>query len=271
MSQFPPFQTSVAMNELETDELHFPVIVQPKRDGVRIAMTTENGTTVAITRGGKRLVVSGVQMPANVVLDAELFAPWDQLTSILAGSLTIADSDACVYVFDAVTTEQWHTRAGDTPYAQRLENAARCVAELGSAFVKVFESSLVHNAKQLHEHYAQALANGFEGVVVKDPRAAYAFAKVGITKIKPRHTWKCTVRDWAAGSDCRSFGAWVVELNGVETRVGTGYSNAMRDEFLTSNPSTYVGRVVEVQGQELTAHGKIRFPSFVRFRDDVAA
>ena len=62
--------------------------------------------------------------------------------------------------------------------------------------------------------------------------------------------------------------------NGIMTKVGTGFSDALKREIEESDPDSYLGRGAELEGQpdpetddRLTRDGKVRFPVFMRFRD----
>jgi len=58
------------------------------------------------------------------------------------------------------------------------------------------------------------------------------------------------------------------------TRVGGGFSDKMKAE-IDLDPGSWVGKIIEMEGQPepstsdgLTKDGKIRFPVFVRVRDE---
>jgi ATP-dependent DNA ligase len=55
--------------------------------------------------------------------------------------------------------------------------------------------------------------------------------------------------------------------DGAVTNVGGGYTDKMRTQFMANGPDSYVGRIMEVKGQEMTPDGLVRFPVFVRWRD----
>ena len=65
------------------------------------------------------------------------------------------------------------------------------------------------------------------------------------------------------------FGGFhVLTPNGVVTKVGGGYTDALKQKIQDEGPDTYIGRIVECEHQPpFTADGKLRFPVFSRFRD----
>ncbi|NBO55541.1 MAG: hypothetical protein EBU84_13345, partial [Actinobacteria bacterium] len=100
-----------------------------------------------------------------------------------------------------------------------------------------------------------------------------------VRKMKPVTTYEGVVVGHYQGNlGSKREGMWggfeVVMPNGIVTRVGGGYTDAVRAE-IDLDPGSYVGRIVEVEGQPdpltddgLTRDGKVRFPVFVRFRDN---
>lgn len=65
------------------------------------------------------------------------------------------------------------------------------------------------------------------------------------------------------GKYSHTLGALVVDRNGVQVEVGSGYTDAERDEFWKNPP-----KMIEVKYQDELASGSLRFPIFVRVRED---
>ena len=59
----------------------------------------------------------------------------------------------------------------------------------------------------------------------------------------------------------KTLGALVVDFNGVEVSVGSGYSDKERKAFLIDPP-----KIIEVEYKEITKDGSLFHPSFVRIR-----
>lgn len=66
------------------------------------------------------------------------------------------------------------------------------------------------------------------------------------------------------------FGSFSVLLqNGIITKVSTGFTNEFKISYHEDDFKKYVGKIVECMCQPpLTKDGKMRFPSFIRFRDE---
>ena len=61
------------------------------------------------------------------------------------------------------------------------------------------------------------------------------------------------------------LGGLIVDRNGVEVRVGGGFSDAQRVEYWATPP---IGRMLEVEFHEVTPDGSLRHSRFLRWRDD---
>jgi DNA ligase-1 len=78
------------------------------------------------------------------------------------------------------------------------------------------------------------------------------------------------------------LGGLIVDREGVQVRVGGGFSDAQREEFwrcyiadtdgASADPENYqpllLMRLIEVEFHEVTPDGSLRHPRFIRFRDD---
>lgn len=115
---------------------------------------------------------------------------------------------------------------------------------------------------------------GEEGAVIKDIESFYTPGRSWEwTKVKRFHTedLKVVGKEEGAGKHKGRLGALIVErttkLQGgsvtVFVKVGSGYSDEERDEFWSSPP-----QLIEVKYQNVTKDGSLRFPVFVRVRED---
>lgn len=117
---------------------------------------------------------------------------------------------------------------------------------------------------------------GEEGIVVKDRESFYATGRSWEwTKVKKFHTedLKVVGKEEGTGKHKGRLGALIVERlfqtdsdpegTWVTVKVGSGYSDQERDEFWDNPPC-----LIEVKYQNETKDGKLRFPVFVRVRED---
>ena len=111
-----------------------------------------------------------------------------------------------------------------------------------------------------------ALDRGEEGLVLKHRKDPYTFGRSrSWCKVKKRETVDLPVLRVIEGEGKYEgvLGALVCEYNGKEVKVGSGYTDAQRIEFMTNPP-----KMVEVYFQNQTGKGSLRFPIFIRDRFD---
>ena len=88
-------------------------------------------------------------------------------------------------------------------------------------------------------------------------------------KLKAFHNVDLKIQRLIEGTGKHSgkLGSVVVDYNGGEVQVGSGFSDELR-ELIWNQPCNFVGRIIEVRYQEETPDGSLRFPTFVCFRND---
>ena len=123
-----------------------------------------------------------------------------------------------------------------------------------------------------------AIAKGFEGIMIKDRDAIYECKRSSsMLKAKPVIEVSLTVKAMEEGTGKAEgmLGAFICEGKDdgtfIRANVGSGLTDEQRIEFW-SKRDTIVGRVIEVradaitQNQNVTDEYSLRFPRFIRFR-----
>ena len=121
-----------------------------------------------------------------------------------------------------------------------------------------------------------AIDNGYEGIMIKDPDAPYECKRsTAWLKLKPFIEVSLTVTavEEGTGRNVGKLGALVCEGiddgKGISVNVGSGFTDANRDDYWTSCEEV-VGKVVEVRADAITQNQdgsySLRFPRFIRFR-----
>lgn len=158
------------------------------------------------------------------------------------------------------------------PFAIRRQFLLSVVEELDNTYivpeVLIYENKLAF--------FNEVSDRGGEGVMVKDLRETYHMGERSSAwlKVKRMQTWDVVVMGFTNGRGKYAgvigairFGLY--DSNGVLREVGksSGMTDSLRSTF-HENPESFVGKVVEVEGQEISAKGSIRFPRFIQLRPD---
>jgi len=271
------------------DHIDYPVRVEPKLDGLRCVAVKHEGEVTMYTRSGSVLEtlpkIKSILQNSDwneFVLDGEIMgADWNETASVaMSYKRGKDDSNMVFHVFDAIPFADWHDQETQLTLSDRTEVVEELVKKINNRSVTQVQGRLVNNIKELLDAYRQDTEAGYEGIMVKDLDSPYVFKRSdSVRKMKPVTTYEGVVVGHYQGNlGSKREGMWggfeVVMPNGIVTRVGGGYTDAVRAE-IDLDPDSYVGRIVEVEGQPdpltddgLTRDGKVRFPVFVRFRDN---
>jgi DNA ligase-1 len=286
MSKFKPMLAADA----DLSKLRFPLLVSPKLDGVR-----------ATSLEGK-LVSRSLKAFPNPMVEAKLasIAPLDgELICGDPNSPTVfRDTMKCVmshvfpvdelrwFVFDLVQS----TRR----FEERLKDASNYCD--GKQIVHL-PHRLITTIDELTEAEEQALAAGFEGVMVRDPNGRYKFGRATVSegsllKVKRFLQAEAQIIGFeeqmhnaneaktnALGNTERSshkanmvplgvLGAFVVRSpEGVEFNIGTGFTADDRYQFWR-NRHELIGSVVTYKYLPIGVKDKPRHPVFLGFRPE---
>ena len=123
--------------------------------------------------------------------------------------------------------------------------------------------------------YEKAIAQGEEGLVIDIADASYVRAKgTSMFKLKPEVSGDFKVIDVVEGKgkDAGRLGAFIIEYKDNLVHVGSGLTDAIREE-VWADPNKYIGKLIEVvyfgeTKDEKTGLLSIRLPRFKRFRHD---
>lgn len=121
--------------------------------------------------------------------------------------------------------------------------------------------------QQLFNALDHVVSKGAEGLVIKDRLSPYTRKRSSAwLKMKKFKSTELVVKGAQAGTGKYqgTLGALICDLNGVEVKVGSGYSDSQRDHFINNPP---IGEMIEVKYFEVTKEKSLRFPIFLRLRD----
>lgn len=281
---YPEFQVGLAQN-YDSKKCKYPVFIEPKMDGMRVLAFVEGGRVIYRSRNGKEMDLGErfdkelleLACDEDYVFDGELMGTDFDHTMTQARRKYNKDLSAQYYhIFDVLTLTEWHGKKS-APYATRA-------LTLGILFQEAFpskqpktlievESITAFTEEEMEDYSQEFVEAGYEGIILKQ-QAEYPFRGKKDPywmKHKPFDTWDgiiTGVYEGFRGKNKGRFGGFNIEIDGVVTNVGGGYSDEQRDEFWAKDPNEFIGKWAEVKGQNMTKDGKVRFPVFVRFRPD---
>ncbi len=133
-------------------------------------------------------------------------------------------------------------------------------------YIKIIAQIRVKNKKHLETFLKEIELQKGEGVVVRDPNAPYINKRSSkALKVKTFLDSECIVTGYTKGKGKYKglVGALVCELsNETEFKIGSGLSDNER-----INPPK-IGTIVTFKYQNMTKHGKPRFPVYLRVRGE---
>lgn len=285
-------------------KITYPVIVQPKLDGIRCLIVDG----VARSRTFKPIPNKEIQIalgrPEFEGLDGELIVgePTDEGCMQATTSFVMAPNKTgewwTFHVFD-----RWN-RPGES-YERRMYGIGRvCADSIKLAEVPAFE---VEDATELEQLEAAILAEGHEGIIVRDPSAPYKHGRSGVkgpllkvkrfidfeaailgvyeenentneaTKDAFGRTERSTKQAGKVGKGCLG-GFELLALNGpcegVEFRCGTGFTREQRETYwkmhwnaVDSGAPGLAKYVAKIKSFPVGVKDAPRFPVFLGFRD----
>lgn len=243
---------------------------QVKADGLRLMVDT--GNRVALTREGKTDfwdAITGIQhmveclrrVPTGTVLDGELHVPGVQATDIK--TLAIERDPRLRFTPFAMPIY-----AGQDYRQVSLEKIAGMLLEFGFPTSYTVGLDLAFNPQSLLDRCRDMK---IEGWVLK------AGHYNGWYKLKPVRTVDCVVTGITI-SDSLSFlgGLKAIQVSlfddeGKSVEVASVGAGFEADYRMMVDPKSLIGRVAEVAYDSLAGKGKLKFPRFVRWRDDKPA
>jgi len=266
-----------------TDPVKYPVRVEAKLDGLRLIAVKNRGEVSLFTRSGTPIetlpkIVQAIKDLAHddIVLDGEaMSSDWNESASIMMSSKSKKDDSSMRYhIFDCVKFEDWQQQKSETHYRARLLDVSMIVGDVQGTPFRYVKSTTANDETELRQFYNECLAEGYEGVMLKRLDTPYQWKRTdAILKLKPVATEEGVIVGWHLSPEktkrAGQFGGFhVLTKNGVVTKVGGGYTDALKKQIQTEGPDTYIGRIAEVEHQPpFTNDGKLRFPVFSRFRD----
>jgi len=272
-------------------------LIEVKLDGVRvITIVYPDGRVDMFSRNGKELVnfphvteqISNVVKksppPYALVLDGEIMSSsfQDLMTQVHRKS-DVKANDAILNLFDFVPLENFEQGSWDKSQTVRSQMVQAWVEQNNELLPNVtclanelVDLDTAEGQLRYKEINAQAVAGGYEGIMIKDPEAGYECKRsVAWLKLKPFIEVSLEVVDVEEGTGRNVGRLGAIVCQGVDdgkairVNVGSGFSDSDRDSYWASRDSV-LGQIVEVRADAVTQNQdgtySLRFPRFLRFR-----
>ena len=272
-------------------------LIEVKLDGVRVVtIVYPDGRVDMFSRNGKELVnfphvteqisavVKKTPPPYALVLDGEIMSSsfQDLMTQVHRKS-DVKANDAILNLFDICPLEDFEKGFWDKSQTVRSQMVQTWVEQNHTDLPNVtcLANELVdldtdEGQLRYKEINAQAVAGGYEGIMIKDPEAGYECKRsVAWLKLKPFIEVSLEVVDVEEGTGRNIGRLGAIVCQGVDdgktirVNVGSGFSDSDRDSYWASRDSL-LGQIVEVRADAVTQNQdgtySLRFPRFLRFR-----
>ncbi len=270
-------------------------LIEVKLDGVRVlTIVYPNGQVNQYSRNGKELVNFGHIKEQFEKVSTGLTEPWVFDGEIMSSSFQdlmkqvhrksdVQANDSVLNLFDCIPLAYFKTGKWKFKQTDRSAHLAKFVETHKDvlANVQVVGQELVDldtdaGQKRYREINAQAIAGGYEGIMLKDPDAGYECKRsVAWLKLKPfiEVTLEVTEVEEGTGKNEGRLGALVCsgvdDGKDIRVNVGSGLSDEQRSDIWADRDSV-IGQLVEVRADAVTQNQdgtySLRFPRFLRFR-----
>ena len=250
----------------------FPAYVQAKLDGVRSIF--HNG--ILSSRMGKPfsglehiIAELGPATEAGLILDGEVYSttlPFQQFVGLVKKKkFTPADMEQLkqvnLWVYDCVN---------EKPFEERLAMLKAFFAKHKFAHVNLLPTEQAAAAADLKKFHDAYVAEGYEGLIVRNKKGAYHLAtrSADLQKYKEFEDDEYEVVGFTEGEGHeKGLVIWTCKTkDGKKFNVRPRGTHEER-AALFKEAGTYVGKMLTVRYQELTGDGIPRFPVGISFRD----
>ena len=255
---------------------HWPVIVQPKLDGVRCRAICNGTMTPALLSSTESLINSVPHIVAELQelciyyeLDGELYIPgesFETINSIVSRTVNLHknSSDIQFWIFDIIDSQL---------QLARLSDLVTCFS-IGNPFIKIVPVKFAHSFAEIMTHYEDFISQGYEGIIVRHKLAPYIRKRsTFMLKFKPKKSdiYKIVGVKQMISKDGNLkplLGAIIcISDDGTEFSVGSGMNDSFRTYYYNV-AQDLIGRYCKINYQHMTPKGSPRFPIFVEILDE---
>ena len=274
----PTFDVALAQKVENLDSLKYPVMIQPKLDGIRcIAITDLDGKATLYSRRGKVFenfpkIEHSLSKYKDMVFDGEIMdGEFQNLMTQVHRKDDVDTSNAVFNIFDFMTKREWDNQESEMSYARRHEILSHNFKDPDHC-CRLVEIHKAYSPEEVMRRHDKFLEQGYEGTMIKDPLATYKFKRSkALLKYKPVNTIDLQVVAMVEGTGKHqgSLGALVCRYFDDTVNVGSGFDDAER-AAIWSRAEEFAGTIIEVQYQDATTNKdgqkSLRFPVYLGIR-----
>jgi DNA ligase 1 len=273
--------------------------IEVKLDGVRvITIAYPDGRVNMFSRNGKEFVNFPHIAEQFKAITSTLTEPWVFDGEIMSSSFQdlmkqvhrksdVQAEDAVLHLFDCIPLEHFEKGIWNATqefrsnhlkkFMEHHQDALPNVTMVGQELVDLDSDIGQSKYKEIN---ALAIKGGYEGIMIKDPRAPYECKRsVSWLKLKPFIEVTLEVIDVEEGTGKNAGRLGAIVCTGtddgrtIKTNCGSGFSDGDRISYWASR-ARLAGQLVEVRADAITQNQdgtySLRFPRFLRFRGFVA-
>jgi DNA ligase-1 len=258
------------------------VYASPKFNGYRALAICDHGDVLLMSRNGlpytnfPHIVEELQRLSANskFILDGEMMS--DDFNAMQQTAMSSKSKksvgDVKYYVFGWIPWDEWQDKIFFDTTSVRLQQLSEWFDNNPSELIVKVEHKLISSLADALQFEKDCLALKYEGAMLLPDIPYYCGKKSNrLLKLKTFVSMDCPVVGFYEGEGRnagRMGGVVVMQEDGVTTcEVGSGWNDEER-EYMWQNQAEFLGRILEVQYQEIGAKGRMQFPTVVRWRDN---
>lgn len=258
------------------------VFVSPKLDGYRCLAVIVDGSVTLYSRNGTvyenfpsiEKSLSECFPIGKFVFDGEIMSDDFQAMqkSAFANKRGTTVGDVQFHIFGYIPYQEWVSQKFKMLTADRLVELSKLAKNFDKRLIQVHHT-LVNDEASILAMELQYIQQGYEGAMALPNIPYYLGKKTNkLLKFKTMLSDDCVITGMYEGKPGTrlegSMGGIVVKQeNGETCECGTGFSDEDR-RYMWDNKDEFIGRLCELKYQELTKDNILRFPVFMRWRND---